>query len=356
MTTSRSPTGSRRRRARRSSSTTTPTTSAREAIKAFEDKYGFKIEISTFNDADEAITKICGGGVDLRHLLRQLHQISRLVDRRAAAPAEPQLHPEHRERVADLHQPLVRPGLALHRAVHHLHHRNRLAHRPGARPTSARWPIRTTSLWDPQYKGKTAVIDDWHTAMAMVLLKQGITDVNTSSEADLKMVGEQLKAMVKATSPKVTITMYNDLPAGQIGLSQMWSGRHHQRAVLPARRHVGRRSCSYWFPARRQGPGGQRHDGGAARAARTRCSRTCSSTTCSTPKSPCRTSRRSVTSRRRTPSPPDSLVAEEFIPENLRTAIVRPEYFDAGYRLLELDAANRPRGSKVWQAFKAGGS
>ena len=37
---------------------------------------------------------------------------------------------------------------------------------------------------------------------------------------------------------------------------------------------------------------------------------------------------------------PDSLVAEEFIPENLRTAIVKPEYFDAGYRLLELDAAN----------------
>ena len=35
------------------------------------------------------------------------------------------------------------------------------------------------SLWDPAYKDKTAVIDDWHTAMAMVLLKLGITDVNT---------------------------------------------------------------------------------------------------------------------------------------------------------------------------------
>ena len=35
-------------------------------------------------------------------------------------------------------------------------------------------------LWDPAYKGKIAVIDDWHTAMAMVLLRNGITDVNTS--------------------------------------------------------------------------------------------------------------------------------------------------------------------------------
>jgi len=53
---------------------------------------------------------------------------------------------------------------------------------------------------------------------------------------------------------------------------------------------------------------------------------------------------------------PDSLVAEEFIPENLRSAIVKPEYFDTGYRLLELDAANETAWRNVWQAFNAGGS
>ena len=52
----------------------------------------------------------------------------------------------------------------------------------------------------------------------------------------------------------------------------------------------------------------------------------------------------------------DSLVAEEFIPENLRSAIVKPEFFDAGYRLLELDAANDAAWHNVWRAFKAGGS
>ena len=104
------------------------------------------------------------------------------------------------------------------------------------------------SLWDPKYKGKTAVIDDFHTAMAMVLLRQGITDVNTSSEADLKMVGEQLKALVEATSPKVTITMYNDLPAGQFGLAQMWSGDIiNAQSYLPE--GTGPEILRYWFPA-----------------------------------------------------------------------------------------------------------
>ena len=30
--------------------------------------------------------------------------------------------------------------------------------------------------------------------------------------------------MQQKTNPKVTITMYNDLPAGQLDLCQMWSG------------------------------------------------------------------------------------------------------------------------------------
>jgi spermidine/putrescine transport system substrate-binding protein len=49
-------------------------------------------------------------------------------------------------------------------------------------------------------------------------------------------------------------------------------------------------------------------------------------------------------------------VKAQFIPENLRTVIVKPEYFDTGYRTLELDAANDAAWHNVWQAFKAGGS
>ena len=51
-----------------------------------------------------------------------------------------------------------------------------------------------------------------HTAMAMTLLRAGKTDINTAAPADLKLMSEQLTDLAKATSPKVTITMYNDLP------------------------------------------------------------------------------------------------------------------------------------------------
>ena len=210
------------------------------------------------------------------------------------------------------------------------------------------------SLWDPAYKDKTAIIDDWHTAMAMVLLKQGNTDVNTSSADDLKMVGEQLTALVKATSPKVTITMYSDMPAGQIGLSQMWSGDIiNAQSYLPE--GTGVEILRYWFPADGKGlvdndmlvtlKGGKNPvlahlfinhmlDPDVAKE-------NFSAIGYQPPQN-------TITA--------DALIAEEFIPENLRSAIVKPEYFDTGYRLLELDPANDAAWHNVWNAFNAGGS
>ena len=49
-----------------------------QAVKAFEDQYGCKVEISTFNDGDEAITKL-RSGVDFDIYNANYTEISRLV-------------------------------------------------------------------------------------------------------------------------------------------------------------------------------------------------------------------------------------------------------------------------------------
>ena len=98
-----------------------------DAVKSFQDSYGVQVQISTFNDTDEAITKIRGGNVNYDLYYPSYDQISRLVIGEPRPPAQPQLHPEHQERVAEFHQSLVRPGVALHGAVHHLHHGYRMA-------------------------------------------------------------------------------------------------------------------------------------------------------------------------------------------------------------------------------------
>ena len=43
------------------------------------------------------------------------------------------------------------------------------------------------------------------------------------------------------------------------------------------------------------------------------------------------------------------------MPENLAAAVVKEEYFNVGYRLLELAVDNDATWHRIWLAFKAGG-
>jgi spermidine/putrescine transport system substrate-binding protein len=323
-----------------------------QAIKAFEDKHGIKVEVSTFNDGDEAITKL-RSGVDFDIYNANYTEISRLVTGSLVRPLNHSYIPNISNVWPTFTDPWYDQGWQY--TVPYTIYTTGIGWRTDQVPADiGKLSNPYASLWDPAYKDKTAIIDDFHTAMAMVLLKQGITDVNTSSEADLKMVGEQLTALVKATSPKVTITMYSDMPAGQIGLSQMWSGDIiNAQSYLPE--GIGPEILRYWFPQDGKGlvdndmlvtlKGGKNPvlahlflnhmlDPAVAKE-------NFSAIGYQPPQN-------SIT--------PDSLVSEEFIPENLRSAIVKPEYFDAGYRTLELDADNDAAWHNVWNAFNAGGS
>ena len=324
-----------------------------DAVKSFQDKYGVQVQISTFNDTDEAITKIRGGNVNYDLYFPSYDQISRLVTGKLIQP----LNHSYIPNITNVWPNFTNPWYdqEWRYTTPYTIYTTGVGWRNDQVPANvAGLKNPYDVLWDPQYKGKTAVIDDWHTAMSMVLLRQGITDVNTSSEADLKVVGEQLNAMVAATSPKVTITMYNDLPAGQLGVSQMWSGDIiNAQSYLPEGTSTG--ILQYWFPPDGKGL----VDNDLMVVLRSGKNPVLAHLFINHMLEPeiamqnfsaigYQPPQNSITA--------DSLIAEEFIPENLRTAIVKPEYFDAGYRLLELDTANHDAWQKVWQAFNAGGS
>jgi len=323
-----------------------------KAIKDFEDKYACKIEVSTFNDGDEAITKL-RSGVDFDIYNANYNEMGKLVSGGLLRPLNHTYIPDIKNVWSTFTNPWYDQGWQF--TVPYTIYTTGIGWRSDQVPAKiGELKNPYESLWDPQYKNKTAILDDWHSAMAMVLLKMGKTDINTSSADDLKAVGEQLTALVAATSPKVTITMYSDLPAGQFALSQMWSGDIiNAQSYLPE--GVKPDILQYWFPADGKGlvdndmlvtlKGGKNPvlahlflnhmlDPDVAKE-------NFSAIGYQPPQN-------TIT--------PDSLVKEEFIPENLRSAIVKPEYFEAGYRTLELDPANDGAWHNVWNAFKAGGS
>ena len=168
--------------------------------------------------------------------------------------AQPQLHPEHQQCLEGVREPLLRPEVAVHRPVHDLHDRNLLAQRPRARARRSQLANPWAFLWQPQYKGKVAILDDYREGMSLGLMKNGGTDLNTTDVA-----GPQ-RGRAVAARPR---------QAGQRPHRQQRLHQHPERPDVDppvlVRRHRGSgavhaegragRGGQLLVPRRRQGPG-----------------------------------------------------------------------------------------------------
>jgi spermidine/putrescine transport system substrate-binding protein len=325
-----------------------------DVVKAFQKKYAkydVKVTVSTFNDTDEAITKIRSGAVPYDIYFPSYDQISRLVAAELIRP----LNHSYLSNIHHVWAAFQNPWYdqQWRYTVPYTVYTTGIGWRTDRVPTDiAALDNPYDTLWNPKYRGGTAIIDDWHTAMAMCLLRTGRTDINTSSPADLAVIRSQLADLASSTSPKVTITMYNDLPGGQLGQCQMWSGD-----VVNAQYYLAKGTkvdvLRYWFPEDGHGmvdndlmvvlKGG--HNPVLAHLFLQHM--------LDTKQALANFSYVGYQPPQRSLDP-DSVVQRGFVPKNLATAAVREEYFDIGYRLLELDVDNDAAWHRIWLAYKAG--
>jgi spermidine/putrescine transport system substrate-binding protein len=323
-------------------------------IKEFEKKYAqydVQVNVSTFNDTDEAITKIRTGAVPYDIYFPSYDQISRLVAARLIRP----LNHSYITNIDNLWPAFQNPWYdeGWRYTVPYSIYTTGIGWRSDKVSTDIGalanpWD----TLWNSKYRGDTAVIDDWHTCMAMCLLRAGKTDINTASTADLQTINDQLNELRNTTQPKVTITMYNDLPAGQLGQCQMWSGDVvNAQYYLPKGTSVD--VLRYWFPS--DGKGMVDNDlmvvlsGGQNPVLAHLFIQHMLDTKVSLQNFGYigyQPPQRSLNT--------DKVVQLGYVPRNLAQAVVQEEWFDVGYRLLELTPANDAAWHQIWLAFKAG--
>ncbi len=114
-------------------------------LKSFEKKYGVEVQLSTFSTLDEAVAKLAAGAVGYDVFVPTQPEISLLVAGKLIQPLNLNYIPNLRKNVWKIPaEPLVRRRLALHRPLHGLLHRDRLAQRlpPRLRPVEVRQPLR----------------------------------------------------------------------------------------------------------------------------------------------------------------------------------------------------------------------
>lgn len=321
-------------------------------LKDFTKEYGVEISLATFNDTDEALTKIAAGGLHYDVYFPSYDQIGRMVAARLVLP----LNHDYIPNIANCWPQFQDPwyDLGWQYSVPYTTYTTGIGWNTELVPDDiAALPNPYDALWDPAYRGRAAIIDDWHTAMAFPLLRHGIHDVNTGNAAALELLRHDLLALNETSEPRVTITMYNDLPAGQIGISQMWSG-DIVNAVYYLPKGTSPDVLRYWVPQDGSGlvdndlmmvlSGGKNPvaahyflnyllDEGVAQ-------KNFGYTGYQPPQNAIK---------------PQLLVSDGYLPDNLRSAAVLPRYFDTGARLLELPITVDGQWHEIWQEFKAGG-
>jgi len=323
-----------------------------ETIKLFEAKYNCKVAVSTFNDTNEALAKIRAGGTPYDVSFLGYDLIGKLVLANLIRP----LQHSYIENISNVFAEFTNPWYdqKWQYSVPYVLYTTGIGWRAdrvtediGARPNPY------DVFWDPQYREKMSILDDYREGIGMTLLRNGVTDVNTGDDAQLKAASEAMTLMTKTTKPKVTITDYTDLPEGRTSIAQAWSGD-----MVSALNYMPKGMTSdvfrYWFPA--DGKGMVNNDlmlvlkGGQNPVLAHLFLNFMLQ-----PDIAVKNYKFTGYQPPQVSLTPEAVVASGIVPPNLKSVVVQPSYFNSGYRLLELPPDIEAKWQSIWQQFKAGG-
>jgi spermidine/putrescine transport system substrate-binding protein len=321
-------------------------------LKDFGKEYGVEVELATFYTMDQAIAKLATGQTDYDVFFPTPDRLSRLAYGKVLRPLNLDYIPNLQNMWPVFASPFYDQGAQY--SVPYTIYTTGIAYRRDKVKTD---PFELANgyeiLWDPAYKGKAFVLDDSREAPAMVLLKNGITDINTEDPALINMAKEELLSLIDLVNVKTSIEDYTKIPEGSAWVHQGWSGDMLAGSwYLPEGTEPD--VLGYWYPPEGGGvigndlisvlAGGKNpvlahHFLNFMLDEKNALDNMYNYNGYQPPLT-------SVTA--------DSLIADGFIPENLVAAAVRQEDFEKAYLLLELSPDGQALWQNAWAEFKAG--
>jgi spermidine/putrescine transport system substrate-binding protein len=321
--------------------------------KDFGKEYGVKVEETFFDTMDEAIQKISSGAFDFDVFFPTTDRMSRLVVGKTLQPLNHSYLQNLPKTVwPKLQDPWYDKGSRY--TVPYVTWTTGIGYRKDktdSRPENYSNPYEI--YWDEANKGKVYILDDSRDAIGHMLLKNGITDINTENPDQIDLAKNDLLSLIDAVNVKYSTNDYTNLPTGLAWVHQMWSGSAIS-ALSSLEGGAGPEDLGYWFPEDGRG--------------------TIGSDMLAVPRS----SKHPVLAHHflnylldekhgydnyvnwvgyQPPFvtiDPDRLVADGVVPPNLKTAIVRESDFDRGYQQTELTPTGQTLWQNAWAEFIAG--
>ena len=318
-----------------------------DIVSAFEAKYNTKVEITKFTTDDEAISKLASGAVDVDlHKSAGTSTLFKLIESGLIQPLNKSYLTNIGNVVASLRDPYYDKGGVY--SVPYAVFGTGIGFRADRVDTAS---VSWETLWDPQWKGVTSVLDDVREGLAMAMMRKGLTDVNTGDPAVIKQAGADLSELTNLMNIKVEIEGYHTIPEGATTVAQTWTGD-----MLGALQYLPEGTTSdvlgYWLPE----PAVINND--------VMCVMTKA-------KNPVLAhlfvdylldKTNSITNFQFVGYQPaidgvdgQSLIDQGLVPENLRSCVLSSDQIGKGYRFLQLSTDVEALWEDAWSKFTAGG-
>jgi spermidine/putrescine transport system substrate-binding protein len=231
-----------------------------QSLKDFGKKYNCKVEVTTFNNMTEALSKLGSGQVNFDVFMGVTADVlGKIIGQQLVQP----LNHSYIPNISQAWHEFTSPFYDQHwqYTVPYTIYTTGIAWRKdhvSGEPGTGTWVNGYQFPWQPKYSGKVAILDDYRESISLGLLRNGITDLNTTDPAQIAKSQQSLQLLSKQTNMHIDNNDYTEVPSGQIWIHHAWSGDIAAAAsYMP--KGVPVDVVGYWFPKDGRGPIPQLH-------------------------------------------------------------------------------------------------
>src|SRR5271170_3356670 len=221
-------------------------------VNAFAKKYKCKVQVTTFNTMNEALSKLRSGlSYDLL-IGATVDVLGQLIEGQLVQPLNHSYLPNISQAWPDYTNPFYDQHWQY--TVPYTIYTTGIAWRKDYVPEDPYTMANPWAMpWQSKYKGKVAILDDYREAISLGLMKNGIFDLNTTDPTQISDSQQQLQNLIQLTNAHIDNNDYTEVPGGQIWIHHAWSG-DMAAAASYMQKGVPVDVVGYWFPTDGKGP------------------------------------------------------------------------------------------------------
>ena len=225
-----------------------------QIMKDFGKKYNCQVQLTTFQNIDEAMAKLRSGQLNFDVFFPTIDVMGELVYGKMIQPVNHSYIPNITQAWPDFTHPFYDGKWQY--TVPYTIYTTGMAWRKDHVPENPYTMANAWAMpWQAKYKGKVAILDDSRESISLGLMKNGVFNLNTTNPAQITASGQTLQELAHLTNVHIDNNDYTEVPSGQIWIHHAWSG---DIATAPSYmpKGVSPEVVGYWFPTDGKGPVG----------------------------------------------------------------------------------------------------